>query len=185
MALLNPATSLTRLLLFTGAAHLAVVQAQTVDEYQVKAAFLYNFAKFVEWPPGSFKSANDPIVVCVLGRSPFGELLDQSVKGKQIEGHKLVVREAPDVQECLACQLLFIAASERKRLPAILGFLKTGPVLTVGETANFAAAGGIINFKLDDGKVSLEINVHAAQRARLRISSKLLSLAKIVKDDQP
>ena len=185
MALLNRASRLTRLLLFAGAAHLAVVQAQTVDEYQVKAAFLYNFAKFVEWPSGSFKTPNDPIVVCVLGRSPFGELLDQAVQGKQIEGRKLVVREAPDLEECLACQLLFIAASERKRLPAIFGFLKAGSVLTVGETANFAAAGGIINFKLDDGKVSLEINVGAAQRARLRISSKLLSLAKIVKDDQP
>jgi len=173
------------LVLFMGLAHLAAAQGQNVDEYQVKAAFLYNFAKFVEWPAGAFKGPGDPIVICVLGRSPFGPLLDQATRGKQIDGHNLLIHEVSDARECMGCQLLFITASEKKHFPAVLELLKTGSVLTVGETANFAAAGGIINFKLDDGKVGLEINVIAAQRARLRISSKLLSLAKIVKDDKP
>ena len=87
--------------------------------------------------------------------------------------------------QCGGCNLLFIGASEKKRWPAVLESLKTDSVLTVGETVNFAAAGGIINFKRDAGKVSFEINVYAAQRARLKISSKLLSLAKIIKDDKP
>jgi hypothetical protein len=184
VALLNLRRRVTRLLL-VGVANFAAAQGQSVDEYQVKAAFLYNFAKFVEWPAGEFKSPSDPMVICVLGRNPFGPLLDQAISGKQIEGRNLSIREVLSIRECGACQLLFIAVSEKKHLPAVLESLKTSSVLTVGETANFAAAGGVINFKLDDGKVSLEINLHAAERARLRISSKLLSLAKIVRDDKP
>jgi hypothetical protein len=173
------------LLLLTGAAQLAVGQAQSLDEYQVKAAFLYNFAKFVEWPAGAFKSPSGPIVICVFGRSPLGQSLEQAVNGKQIDGHGLAIRQISDLREIGACNLLFVAASEKKRLVAVLELVKTESVLTVGETANFGMAGGIINFKLDDGKVGLEINAHAAQRARLQISSKLMSLAKIIKDDKP
>jgi hypothetical protein len=183
VAVLNPHQRVTGFVLLMGLAPLAAAQA--VDEYQVKAAFVYNFAKFVEWPAGAFKNPGDPIVICVLGRSPFGQSLDQAIQGKQIDGRNLVIREVAEVRECAGCQLLFIAASAKKHLPAVLEFLKTGSVLTVGETANFATAGGIVNFKLDAGKVGLEINVRAAERARLRISAKLLSLARIVKDDKP
>jgi YfiR/HmsC-like len=185
MALLNPRQHVTGVVLVIGLARLAAAQGQTVDEYQVKAAFLYNFAKFVEWPAGEFKSPGDPIVICVLGRNPFGPLLEQAIMGKQIDGRSLLTREVSGIRECGGCNLLFIGASEKKRWPAVLESLKTDSVLTVGETVNFAAAGGIINFKRDAGKVSFEINVYAAQRARLKISSKLLSLAKIIKDDKP
>jgi hypothetical protein len=184
MALLTLLRNLTRLYLLTGVVCLAVAQAQSADEYQVKAAFLYNFAKFVEWPAHAFKSPEDPVVICVMGRSPFGPLLEQAVSGKQIEGRPLAVREIAEIREAVACQILFVAAGEKKRVPAILDQIKTGAVLTVGETQNFAAAGGVINFKLEDGKVRIEVNVYAAERAKLRISSKLLSLAKIVRDDK-
>jgi hypothetical protein len=175
---------LTRLVLLLVVGY-APVHAQSADESQIKAAFLYNFAKFVEWPAGAFKTPADPIVICILGRSPIGGSLEQAVKGKQINGRSLAVRQTQEPQEAAACHLLFVAASEKKRSPAILDLLKSASILTVGETANFAAAGGVVGFKMDDGKVGLEINVCAEQRARLRISSKLLSLAKIIKDDKP
>jgi hypothetical protein len=183
MALLSPRAVSSLLLLL--ASCLATGQAQTADEYHVKAAFLYNFAKFVEWPDSAFKNSSEPLVICILGRSPFGPLLEQAIQGKQIGGRNLVVRETADPREAADCHLLFIAASEKKRLPAVLEILKATSVLTVGESSNFAGAGGVINFRLDSGKVGLEINLCAAQRARLQISSKLLSLARIVKDDKP
>src|SRR5271155_6098714 len=105
------------LVLFMGLARLAAAQGQTVDEYQVKAAFLYNFAKFVEWPAGEFKSPGDPIVICVLGRNPFGPLLEQAIMGKQIDGRSLLTREVSGIRECGGCNLLFIGASEKKRWP--------------------------------------------------------------------
>jgi len=183
MALLNPAPSA---LLLLAAARLAVGQTPSADEYHVKAAFLYNFAKFVEWPDTAFKNPHEPLVICILGRnSAFRPLLEEAVQGKQIGGRSLVVRETSDPREAADCHLLFIAASEKRHLPAILEVLKASAVLTVGETSNFAGAGGVINFRLENGKVGLEINVCAAQRARLQISSKLLSLARIVKDEKP
>jgi len=182
MALLNPCGRVTYLILWIGAVRLASgqVQAQSVDEYQVKAAFLYNFAKFVEWPP--HKGPDDSFVICVLGRSPFGPLLEQAVRGKQIEGRALIVREISEVRDASGCQILYVPASENKRIPAILDKLKTDAVLTVGETQTFAADGGVINLKVEGGKVHLEVNMCAAERVKLHISSKLLSLATIVKD---
>jgi len=156
-------------------------RAQIVDEYQVKAAFIYNFAKFVEWPPHAFKSAADPIVVCVLGQNPFGNMLDAAVSGKAVEGRTFLVRQLSGEQSSAGCQILFVSSSERKHLHAILGEIKTGGVLTVGETDTFASEGGVINFKIEDGRVRFQVNVDAAEQARLRISAKLLSLAQIVK----
>jgi hypothetical protein len=168
-----------------GAAHASAAGLPSADEYQVKAAFLYNFARFVEWPESAFKTSADPIVICVLGRSPLGSALDQATRGKQIAGRSLVIRQILDVQEAGGCHMMFIATGEKKRFPAAFDLSRSAAVLTVGETPNFAASGGVINFKLEDGKVGLEINLCAAQRARLRISSKLLNLAKIVKDSAP
>jgi hypothetical protein len=154
--------------------------AQTIDEYQVKAAFLYNFAKFVEWPALTFKTDKDPLRICVLGQNPFGNALVEGVGGKTVVGRGLVVSEISDVSQGGNCQILFIGSSERKRLRAILAELRTKGVLTVGETEGFATQGGIVNFKLEDGRVRLEINIEAAGQARLRISSKVLNLAQIV-----
>jgi len=160
---------------------IAGAHAQSVDEYRVKAAFLYNFAKFVEWPPEAFQNSSDPIAICTLGYSPYHRGLEEAVRGKTIGGRALVVRQVSDVEQASACQILFVNASERKRAAKILPELKATGVLTVGETEGFAAEGGVINFKTDDGQVRLEVNVAAAERARLRISSKLLNLAQIVR----
>lgn len=179
MALLAP---IRYLVLLLAGADLAGAQSKPVDEYRVKAAFLYNFAKFVEWPAGSFKSATDPITICVLG-NPFGGGLEDTVRDKQIDERHLVVRDISDITEAPGCNILFVA-TDKKRAVDFLGHVKASPILTVGDCANFAAAGGVIGFRLEGGKVRLEINVGAADRARLRISSKLLSLAEIVKEEK-
>jgi hypothetical protein len=169
------------LAIFLGASLSAVAHGQAIGEYQVKAAFLYNFAKFVEWPPQTFKNFSEPIKICVLGQDPFGQALEEAVSGKHIEGRALLVRNISAARQAGNCQILFVSSSERKRLPAIFVGIKAAGILTVGEMEGFTAEGGVVNFRLENGRVRIEVNVQAAEQGRLRISSKLLSLAQIVK----
>jgi hypothetical protein len=169
--------------LLLGVIFAAAASAQTVDEYQVKAAFLYNFAKFVEWPAETFRTDKDPVRICVLGQDPFGSALEDAVGGKTVLGRAFVVIDISGAMPVADCQILFISSSERKRLRSILAELRTKGVLTVGETDGFGAQGGIVNFKLTDGRVRLEINTGAAGQARLRINSSVLNLAQIVKTE--
>jgi hypothetical protein len=155
--------------------------AQTIDEYQVKAAFLYNFAKFVEWPALTFKTDKDPVRICVLGQDPFGSALNNAVDGKTVLGRPFALSDISSAGQVTDCQILFISSSERKHLRLIFAELRTTGILTVGETDGFGAEGGMVNFKLSDGRVHLEINVEAAGQAKLRINSSVLSLAQIVK----
>ena len=143
------------------------------DEYPVKAAFLFNFAKFVEWPAVAFKSPEDPIAICVLGQDPFGTALEEVVRNKTVANRTFVVREVLNAQQAITCQIVFVSASERKRFRLLLDGLKGRSILTVGEADDFTASGGIINFKLKDARVRIEIDAGAADRAGLRISSKL------------
>lgn len=152
-----------------------------INEYQVKAFFLYNFARYVEWPSESFKASNDPIVICILGQNPFGGALDQAIAGKVVDGRPFVVRQLSDIHPESNCHILFVNSSERKRFRSMAGRLKGSGVLSVGEIPGFTADGGVINFKIEAGKVRFEIDVDAAGRERLHISSKLLSLAQIAK----
>jgi hypothetical protein len=159
------------------------MRAQSAEEYRIKAAFLYNFAKFVDWPPRTFKGPSDPIVIGVLGKNPFGDSLNEAVAGKTLGGRAFQVREVADAREAAACQIVFVSSSERKRLRTLftqLGKLVNSAVLTVGDTDDFAAQGGIINFKIEAGSVRLQINTEAARKEQLHISAKLLSLAEIV-----
>ena len=152
-----------------------------INEYQVKAFFLYNFARYVEWPAETFKAANDPIVICILGQNPFGGALEQAVAGKVLGTRSFAVRQISDTPPGSSCHILFVNSSERRRFRSMAGRLKGSAVLSVGETPGFTADGGVINFKLENGKVRFEIDVEAAGREHLRISSKLLSLAQIAK----
>jgi YfiR/HmsC-like len=154
--------------------------SQSGGEYQVKAAFLYNFAKFVEWPAPTFKTDTDPLRICILGMDPFGTALGDTVGGKTVSGRPFVVAGISEVNQAGVCQILFISASEKKRYRAIFADLRTSAILTVGETDGFANQGGMVNFKLENGRVRLEVNVEAAGLAKLRISSKVLKLAQIV-----
>ena len=156
-------------------------EAPLAEEYPVKAAFLFNFAKFVEWPAGAFKGPEDPIAICVLGQDPFGSALEDVVRNKTVANRAFVVRDVANAQQAGKCHIVFVSASERKRCRSFLGELKGRSILTVGEAEDFIENGGIINFKLKDARVRIEIDADAAERAKLRISSKLLSLAEIRK----
>ncbi|MEO8049214.1 MAG: YfiR family protein [Acidobacteriota bacterium] len=151
------------------------------DEYQVKAAFLYNFAKFVEWPAHTFAHPNDPIEICIVGQNPFGSALENMVQGKKVGDRSFTVQRLPDMQQAGKCQILFIGASEWKRTGALLDGVTRPGVLTVGEIDDFTALGGIIGFRLEGPRVRIRIDLQTAEQAKFRISSKLLSLAEIVK----
>jgi YfiR/HmsC-like len=154
----------------------AAAAAPSASEYDVKAAFLYNFTKFVDWPPEAFPDPNS-LRICVLGEDPFGKSL-QAVTDEQVGGHKLIVTRTESLAKPAGCQILFISRSERERVRQILAAVKDTPVLTVGDTQGFADDGVIINFVLEGSKVRFEINTRSADRAGIRISSKLLQLAK-------
>jgi hypothetical protein len=159
-------------------------QAQSAGEYQVKAAFLFNFAKFVKWPPAAF-SADAPLQICVLGQDPFGAEFEQSIVEKIVQGHKIKVAYPDDVPQARACQILFIASSEKQRMRDILQGLKGASVLTVADTPSFIQSGGVINFVLDQDQVRFEINLKAAQLAHLKLSARLLTVAKMVLPGDP
>lgn len=157
----------------------ACADGGTVSEYQVKAAFLYNFAKFVQWPAEAFNSSSSPLILGVLGRDPFGTLLERTLEGKTAQGRSFVIRRASDLKGLGFCHILFIAASEKERLPQILKALQ-GPVLSVSEVPRFAQQGGVVNFFLMEDQVRFEINVKKAEKLRIKINSQLLKLARIV-----
>lgn len=148
-----------------------------VSEYSLKAVFLFNFAKFVEWPPQAFADPHDPFVICVLGGNPFGAALDDAVRGKTVASRPIAIRQVSSDQQARTCQILFVSASEHKRMHGLLEALRNCCVLTVGDTEDFTANGGIVRFKMKDERVRIEIDADAAARANLRISSRLLSLA--------
>lgn len=150
-------------------------------EYQVKAAFLFNFAQFTQWPDSAFSRSDDPLVVAVIGQNPFGPVLQQTLEGKSISGHPIVVRYIDSSGDLSGCHLLFVPASEDPHLDEIFNQVADRPILTVGESAKFPWSGGIIRFLIDDNKVRFEISPEAATRAGLHISSKLMSLARIFK----
>jgi len=150
-------------------------------EYQVKAAFMYNFAKFVEWPEHAFPDDSSSIILCVLGENPFGTAIN-SIDGKIAEGKRLEVRLYENLEDIGQCHILFISSSKAEELPVILASLKNRSVLTVGDIEDFAKRGGVINFITKNNRIHFEINVNAAQRAHLKISSKLANLAKIIRE---
>ena len=152
-----------------------VLTAQSASEYELKAAFLYKFAGFVEWP----SPAAGPLCIGIVGEDPFGAMLERVVKGKSINGRSFLIRRSKAARDLWDCQILFISSSEKSRFKSILDSL-AGPILTVGDTPGFCEDGGTINLEVVDDRVRLRINPDAAEKARLRLSSKLLSLAIIV-----
>ena len=148
-------------------------------EYQLKTAFIYSIIKFIEWPNNSVAGAAPPLNLVILGQDPFGEDLE-TIKGKSAKGRPIVIRHCRRVEEVKDCDVLFICASERGRLTHILKHLQNSPVLTVADQDGFCEAGGMINLVTVKNRINFEINMAAAQRAQLRISSQLLKLARIV-----
>lgn len=157
-----------------------LARASQTREYDLKAAFLFNFAQFVEWPAEAFADSTSPITIGVLGDDPFGQSLDHIVAGERVRRRAFVVRRFRSVDQVQSCQILFVSSSERKRLDRILGALAHRSVLTVGDTKDFTDHSGIIGFDLEQQRLRLRINVAAANDARLTISSKLLRQAVVV-----
>ncbi len=150
--------------------------AEGPSEYEVKAAFIYKFSKFIEWPEASL-SNQDEFKICVLGSAPFGSLLQQTVSGKQINGKPMTVQETTSIAEATTCRICFIGESERGRLDEILRRLGNLPILTVSDLDSFAERGGTIGLIIDRKRVRFEVNMLAARQANLRLSSQLLKVA--------
>jgi uncharacterized protein DUF4154 len=157
----------------------ALAQAPAT-ETQLKAVFLYNFTKYVGWPTEAFAGPAAPLNVCVLGRDPFGPVLEETLRGETVNDRRLAARDITRPEDAAGCQILFISESEEGELASILRALDGKPILTVGEMERFAESGGMIRLRRADNKIRLEINETSAARAGLRISSQLLKLARIV-----
>jgi hypothetical protein len=156
----------------------------TPTEYEVKAAFIYNFAKYVRWPEASTSETTKPFVIGVIGRDPFGQALDDAIRGQSLQGRAVSVKRFGTVEEVADCDILFISSSEKNNLPRILEVLHRAPVLTIGDMDRFAERGGMINLTTEEARVRFEINVEAAERAGLKPGSQLLRLARIVSDSR-
>jgi hypothetical protein len=150
------------------------------SEYQVKAVFLFNFARFVEWPALAFVSTNAPFTICVYGKDPFGADLDAVVRGESIGGRPLVVRRLSETHEFRECQILYIARGAEGELDSILAALGRQSTLTVSDVEGTARRGVMIRMATIGGKIRLRVNVDAARASHLTISSNLLRSAEIV-----
>ncbi|MCH8120886.1 MAG: YfiR family protein [Planctomycetes bacterium] len=172
-------------------------------EYKIKAAFLYNFIKFVDWPEEKTSDSNEPIIISIIGKDPFGRVFEP-IKNKKVKNRIVVIKRFKsfeaiqklgehgraefdrNINYLRKCHLLFVCSSEKDKVKEVLALVKDHSVLTVADTRGFLESGGIINFLMEDKKVRFEINVAAAKKSKLKISSKLLRLAKrVVKEKSP
>jgi hypothetical protein len=158
----------------------APASAQVAAEYDVKAAFLYNFAKFVEWPPDAFDAPGSPMTLCIVGKDPFGDVLDTLVRGETLQGRPLIVHRTRDLPEVRNCHVVFLSRAETARQEEVLATVRGAGILTVGEGDSFLSDGGIIRFVIEANRVRFEVNLEAAERNGLKVSSKLLRLARSV-----
>ncbi len=163
----------------------AAALAQPADEYRVKAAFLYNFAKFVEWPAQAFARPDSDLLLCVIGDDPFEGALQETVAGKTVQDHRIGVRHIDDI-DAAGCHILFIGSSELYRLRRVLAQVANGHVLTVGDVADFARQGSVVAFHVEAHKVRFTINIAAAEAAGIDVSSQLLKVAaKVLESSDP
>jgi hypothetical protein len=167
---------------FTIAATTLAAADRKPTEYQVEAAYLFNFGKFVDWPPtASAANTEAPLVVCVLGEDPFGTSLDSILQRGTVKGKAMTAKRIGRAEEVASCQVLYISSSEAGRVGRILDVVGNISVLTVSDMPQFLDRGGMIQFVLEEGKIRFQINLGAAENARLVLSSELLKVAMAVK----
>ncbi len=154
-------------------------QTSVTREYQVKAAFIFNFTQFVEWPENSFSGNQSPLIIGVLGQNPFGSFLEETVLGEKMNGHPLIVKYYNNVEEVKSCHILFVNLPETNKEEEVNAALKGRSILTVSDAPGFMQAGGMIRFFTKNNKIQFQINLEATKYANLVISSKLLRLAEI------
>jgi hypothetical protein len=150
-------------------------------EYEVKAAYLYQFGKFVEWPEGGLSRTDDPFAICIVGTDPFGAVLDETISGRTVQDKKVIAKRLTPTDDKSSCNILFVSPSEQHRLVNVLREVSGRSILTVGTTAEFLSQGGMINFRLEQGKVRFEVNLAALQQGNLKMSSELLKVATLIK----
>jgi len=171
------------LYLLTGGYWDAMAQSQTATENEVKAALIYNFVKFITWSDSSFSNPNDPFLICVLTEDTSGNIMQASLKDKEVKGRIIHIAQSNEYQSLKGCQVFFISLSQNAKSTEVLNKIKSKNILTIGESDGFAKSGGIIGLYKEGGKLRFEINLEAADRADLKISSKLLSLGTITKNN--
>ena len=154
-------------------------QAPTASDVAVKAAFLYNFVKFAEWPA---QAASAPLIVCVVGDDAIAAALSETLRGKNLGGHAFQISRPQDATVWRTCSLLFVSDTETGRSATGLSGIRMLPVLTVSDSKGFSEGGGIIELYIENGRMRFAINVDATERSGLRLSSRLLGLAKVVRD---
>lgn len=157
--------------------------AKPIPEYLIKAAFLYNFARFTEWPSDAFEGAMDPIRLCILGQSPFGRALE-TIDGKTVRSRMISVVNLVWADEASQCHMLFISTSAQGRVAKLFDLLAGKPILTVSDWPEVAESGSIIGLEIVKKKIRFRVNVDAATNARLQFSSRLLNLAKIIRNER-
>jgi len=152
----------------------ASVSGQAVDEYAVKAAFLYNFTKFVEWPDAQGEGTFN---ICITGDDPFGGSLDRLVQGKTANGRKILIRRLKELGEARQCQIVFLGREEEAKASKLVEAVRGAPVLTVGEPGKFEKMGGMIVLSMNEGRVAVRVNAAATESCGLKVSARLMSLA--------
>lgn len=172
--------------LVAGIATGRATETATSLEYEVKGAFLIKFGMFVEWPSNALNAAKSgAFVIGILGEDPFGARFDEAVKKETVRGQAVQLKRAKDVAELVECQIIFISASESSRMPELLRALLGKEILTVADEPGFAGRGGMIGFIKEAGKIRFEINPTAAEKAGLKLSSKLMQVGKRVTERAP
>lgn len=149
-------------------------------EYPVKLAFVYNFAKFIEWPLDAYGGPGAPLAICIIGHDPFPKDIEEELRTRTVGGHPVEFRTVGPSDQLNACHVVFVPVTEKAEVDRVVGNLKGTSTLTVGETEGFALLGGMINLTVDGNTIHFEINRIAAEHAGLKISAKLLSMGKIV-----
>lgn len=168
------------LLIISFAWNPGVSHADGPGEYEVKGAFLYHFANFVRWPESTFKTTDGHLRVCILGKDPFGHILEETLEKKTVKDHPFEIHRNPSKTELQHCHMLYFAASESPQMKTLHHHIAKGEVLTFGEDLEFMRQGGMVQFFVKDQKVQFAINPEVVNQTQLKVSSKLLRLAEIV-----
>jgi hypothetical protein len=172
-------SALLALLVLLNAHGVATADSGASREYQLKAAFIFNFAQFVEWPAETFAGPDAPLVIGVVGSNPFGDVLEQAVAGKKVGGRSIVVRYFRSAHAMERCHVLFVSGSERDAMGHLVERCARESTLTVGDFEGFTFARGMIRFVTQDNRLRFEVNLDSMNRAQLRASAKLLKLAQV------
>jgi YfiR/HmsC-like len=162
----------------------AGAQSAQRSEYEVKAAFLFNFTKFVEWPDSTFSDSQAPIVIGIIGDDPFGDSLPRIVAGQKAQGRAILITKYRRGDDLRRSQVLFVSVSERQHSAEILSAIHDASVLTVSDIDGFAEAGGVVQFVIQENRVHFIVNLDAATQSRLRVSAKLLALARVINHNE-